>query len=107
MKVTVSPVHRLPPVVFRSTRWLLGAHDMDLVNEYAKKIFMMEKGKVVFEGTPSELFEEAQNNDCLDIPKVIKLALALKEKGINIDITQIHNIDDLVNAVNNWRKHNG
>ena len=82
-------------------------HDMDLVNEYAKKVFMMEKGKVVFEGTPSELFEEAQNNDCLDIPKVVKLALALKEKGINIDITQIHNIDDLVNAVNNWRKHNG
>ena len=82
-------------------------HDMDLVNEYAKKVFMMEKGKVVFEGTPSELFEKAQNNDCLDIPKVVKLALALKEKGIDIDITQIHNIDDLVNAVNNWRKHNG
>ena len=79
-------------------------HDMDLVNEYAKKVFIMEKGKVVFEGTPSELFVLAQNNDCLDIPKVIKLALALKEKGIDIDISKIHNIDDLANAINDWRK---
>ena len=79
-------------------------HDMDLVNEYAKKVFMMEKGKVVFEGTPSELFVLAQNNDCLDIPKVIKLALALKEKGVDIDISKIHNIDDLANAINDWRK---
>ena len=79
-------------------------HDMDLVNEYAKKVFMMEKGKVVFEGTPSELFEHAQNNDCLDIPRVIKLALALKEKGIDIDISKIHNVDDLANAINDWRK---
>ena len=82
-------------------------HDMDLVNEYAKKVFMMEDGKVVFEGSPSELFVLAQKNDCLDIPKVIKLALALKEKGIDIDLKQIHSIDDLVNSVNNWRKQNG
>ena len=82
-------------------------HDMDLVNEYAKKVIMMEKGKVVFEGTPSELFVHVQNNDCLDIPKVIKLAIALKDKGIDIDINQIHNIDDLVNALDKWRKNNG
>jgi len=82
-------------------------HDMDLVNEYAKKVFMMENGKVVFEGTPTELFIHAQNNDCLDIPRVIKLALALKEKGINIDLNQIHNIDDLVKCIDDWRKQNG
>ena len=82
-------------------------HDMDLVNEYAKKVFLLEQGKVIFEGTPSELFVLAKNNDCLDIPRVIKLALALKEKGVDIDINQIHNIDDLVNSVSNWRKNNG
>ncbi len=82
-------------------------HDMDLVNEYAKKVIMMEKGKVVFEGTPSELFTHSQNNDCLDIPKVVKLAIALKDKGIDIDVNQIHDIDDLVNAIDKWRKSNG
>ena len=82
-------------------------HDMDLVNEYAKKVIMMEKGKVVFEGTPSELFIHSLNNDCLDIPKVVKLAIALKDKGIDIDVNQIHGIDDLVNAIDEWRKNNG
>ena len=78
-------------------------HDMDLVNEYAQKIFMLENGKLVFEGTPSELFVHVQNYDRLDIPKTIKLALALKEKGLDIDINQIHSIDDLVNYIKSWR----
>ena len=82
-------------------------HDMDLVNEYAQKVFLLEKGKLVFEGTPSELFVHVQNYDRLDIPKVIKLALALKEKGADIDINQIHNVDDLINSFNDWRKKHG
>ena len=81
-------------------------HNMDLVNEYAKKVFMLEKGKVVFEGTPSELFNNAQQYDCLEIPMVIKLALALKEKGMDIDLSKIHTIDDLMEEIKRWRnKH--
>ena len=81
-------------------------HDMDLVNEYAKKVFMLEKGKVIFEGTPSELFNNAQQYDCLEIPMVIKLALALKEKGMKIDLDKIHTIDDLMEQIKGWRnKH--
>lgn len=81
-------------------------HDMDLVNEYAKKVFMLEKGKVIFEGTPSELFNNAQQYDCLEIPMVIKLALALKEKGMKIDLDKIHTIDDLMERIKGWRnKH--
>ena len=74
-------------------------HDMDLVNEYAQKVFMLENGKLVFEGAPSELFVHVQNYDRLDIPKVVKLALALKEKGLDIDATKIHSIDDLVKCI--------
>ena len=81
-------------------------HDTDLVNEYAQKVFMLENGKLAFEGTPSELFIHVQNYDRLDIPKVIKLALALKEKGAEIDINKIRTVDDLVAAFNSWRnKH--
>ena len=78
-------------------------HDMDLVNEYAQKVFMLENGKLAFEGTPSELFIHVQNYDRLDIPKTIKLALAIKEKGMDIDINQIRSIDDLVNCIKGWR----
>ena len=82
-------------------------HDMDLVNEYAKKVFLLEKGKLVFEGTPSELFVHVQNYDRLDIPKVIKLALALNEKGADLDINKIHSVDDFVKCFNDWRKKHG
>ena len=83
-------------------------HDMDLVNEYAKKVFMLENGKVTFEGTPSELFIHSRDNDCLDIPRVIKLAIALKEKGIDdIDPSKIHNVDDLVASIKTWREKHG
>ena len=82
------------------------SHDMDLVNEYAKKVFMLEKGKLIFEGTPAELFSNYEQYECLDIPSVIKLALLLKEKGMDIDISAIRSIDDLVSAINRWRnKH--
>ena len=82
-------------------------HDMDLVNEYAQRAFLLEKGKIVFEGTPAELFVHVQDYDRLDIPKVIKLALALEEKGVDLDINQIHTIDDLVKGFNDWRKKHG
>ena len=81
-------------------------HDMDLVNQYAKKVFMLEKGKVVFEGTPSELFSNAQQFECLEIPSTIRLALALKEKGADIDLNKIRTIDDLMEEIKRWRnKH--
>ena len=79
-------------------------HDMDLVNEYAEKVFLLEKGKLVFEGTPSELFVHVQNYDRLDIPKVVKLAIALKEKGMDIDVNSVRTIDDLMTAIKGWRK---
>ncbi len=78
-------------------------HDMDLVRRYANKVFMMEKGKLVFEGTPSELFMHVRNYDRLDLPQVIKLALALKEKGMDIDISKIRHSDDLIEEIKKWR----
>ena len=82
-------------------------HDMDLVRRYVRKVFMLERGKLVFEGTPSELFVHVQNYDRLDIPQVIKLALMLKAKGMDLDIEQIHHTDDLVEQIKKWRAKNG
>ena len=81
-------------------------HDMNLVNKYAQKVFLLEKGKMVFEGTPSELFVHVQHYDRLDIPQVVKLAIALKEKGMDIDVNKVRSIDDLINQIKVWRsKH--
>ena len=78
-------------------------HDMDLVNTYTKKVFLLEQGKVAFQGTPSDLFTFIKGYDRLDTPSVIKVAEKLKEKGMDIDPTQIHNNADLVLAIKKWR----
>ena len=78
-------------------------HDMDLVNSYAKKVFMMEQGKLAFQGTPSDLFSYIKGYDRLDTPSVIKVAEKLNEKGMDIDSKEIHNIADLVAAIKKWR----
>ena len=84
-------------------------HDMDLVNEYAQKVFMLEKGKLVYSGSTSNFYENILNNKWMEmeIPNIFKLALLLKEKGMDINLEEIHNIDDLVNCIDNWRKQNG
>ena len=78
-------------------------HDMDLVNTYTKRVVMLERGKVTFNGTPNELFSYIKGYDRLDTPSVIKVAEKLKEKGMDIDINQIHTNEDLVEAIKKWR----
>ena len=78
-------------------------HDMDLVNTYTKRVVMLERGQVTFDGTPNELFAYIKGYDRLDTPSVIKVAEKLKEKGMDIDINEIHNNNDLVEAIKKWR----
>ena len=78
-------------------------HDMDLVNTYAQRVVLLEMGQLAFDGTPAELFSFIKGYDRLDIPTVIKVANALKEKGMDIDVNQIRGIDDLLAAIKKWR----
>jgi len=78
-------------------------HDMDLVNTYTKRVVMLERGQVTFDGTPNELFAYIRGYDRLDTPSVIKVAEKLKEKGMDIDINQIHTNEDLLLAIKKWR----
>lgn len=78
-------------------------HDMDLVNTYTKRVVMLERGQVTFDGTPNELFAYIKGYDRLDTPNVIKVVEKLKEKGMDIDINQIHTNEDLVEAIKRWR----
>ena len=78
-------------------------HDMDLVNTYTKRVVMLERGQVTFDGTPNELFAYIKGYDRLDTPNVIKVVEKLKEKGMDIDINQIHTNEDLVEVIKRWR----
>ena len=78
-------------------------HDMDLVNTYTKRVVMLERGRVTFDGAPNELFAFIKGYDRLDTPSVIKVAEKLKDKGMDIDINQIRTNEDLVEAIKKWR----
>lgn len=53
---------------------------------YADKIFVMDKGKVVMEGSPREIFSQVETlkKYRLDVPQVTELAYELKKSGIPI-----------------------
>ena len=82
-------------------------HDMNLVSAYAKKTFLLENGKLIFAGSPAELFDYASSYDRLDIPEVVKLATKLNEKGMNIPVNQVRDVNDLLKYIKEWRNHHG
>ena len=62
---------------------ILITHNMDEV-VYADKVFVMDKGRIVMQGTPREIFSEVEK--CkelgLDVPQVTELAHELKKEGL-------------------------
>ncbi len=52
----------------------------------ADRIIVMEKGKIVLEGTPPEVFSRVQEmkNLRLDVPPMTELAYRLREEGVDI-----------------------
>ena len=67
---------------------ILITHYMDEVID-ADKVFVMEEGKVVLQGTPRAVFSDVERLESyrLDVPQVTKLAYELKKRGVPIDET--------------------
>ena len=51
---------------------------------YADRIYVMDSGKIVMDGTPADVFAKPEELKelGLDIPAATELALALRRKGI-------------------------
>lgn len=66
----------------------------------ADRVIVMDKGKVVLQGTPREVFSQVEKlrELRLDVPYVTLLAYELKQKGMNIP-DGILTIDELVEAI--------
>jgi energy-coupling factor transport system ATP-binding protein len=63
----------------------------------ADYIYVMEKGKVAFEGSPVEVFSEIDKMKAagLDVPQTVELAHYLKQHGVAIDTDLLH-INEMV-----------
>ena len=75
---------------------ILITHYMDEVIE-ADRVFVMDYGKIVMQGTPREIFSHVEELEQLrlDVPQVTKLAYELKKAGMPIRDT-ILNVDEFV-----------
>lgn len=75
---------------------ILVTHDMDVVLNYASDVVVLKEGKVAYLGKPHDLFASNYKELSLDVPPLYTFMNMLKEKGLNIDISNIRNIDELV-----------
>lgn len=74
-------------------------HYMDEAVE-ADRILVMEKGQIILEGTPKEIFSQVEKVKelGLDVPQVTELAYELRKEGIDVP-KDILTIDELVMAL--------
>ncbi len=68
---------------------ILVSHSMDDVAEYVDRIIVMNKGRVMYDDTPKEVFKNYKELEevGLSAPQVTYIMHALKEKGLNVNTT--------------------
>lgn len=94
MMALFQTIHKMHTDIFMIT------HNMDHVLEYADYAIVMKDGKIVKEDTPIKLFTTHFDDSLsLEIPAVLRFANALKTNGLDIDISNIKNIETLVSAI--------
>jgi ABC-type multidrug transport system ATPase subunit len=78
---------------------ILITHHMDEVI-YADQVIVMNKGKIVTQGTPREVFSKVDElkQYRLDVPQVTELAYELRQEGLNIP-EGILSVEELVDAL--------
>jgi len=67
---------------------ILITHDMNYVSQYAKRVIVMDHGRMVFDGKPFELFSQQDliMQYQLDLPDIMKIIFQIEKKlGITID----------------------
>ncbi|BAV02880.1 energy-coupling factor ABC transporter ATP-binding protein [Lactococcus formosensis subsp. formosensis] len=66
---------------------VLVTHNMDDVAEYADKVYLLEKGRVISSGTPQDVFQDVDflMQHELGVPKTTEFAVKLEQRGIAFD----------------------
>lgn len=78
---------------------IIVTHDMDIVMKYCEKVFVLNKGKLAFEGNPYQLFAQDNEKMAIEVPALYELARKLKDKGLDLDIENIRNVDELIDQI--------
>lgn len=79
---------------------ILVSHSMEDVAEYADRIIVIEKGGILFDDKPINVFTQYEKLESigLSVPEPTKVLYTLKEKGIPVDVNAITN-NEAVNEI--------
>ena len=79
---------------------ILVSHSMEDVAEYVDRIIVMNKGRVMFDDLPKEVFAHYKELEEVGLaaPQVTYIMHALKEKGLNVD-TSVTTISEAVDVI--------
>ena len=79
---------------------VISSHDIEMVNEFAEKIFVLNEGEILESGDKHEIFsnKELLKKAHLKAPITTEILYTLKEKGYNVDTTKI-SIDEVVEEI--------
>ncbi len=85
---------------------VISSHDVEMINDFADRIYVLKKGEVISVGTSEEIFS---NHDLLETanlkpPKLAQLMKMLKNNGLNVDINKIK-IDECCNEILQVKKY--
>jgi energy-coupling factor transport system ATP-binding protein len=68
---------------------LLVEHRLDIVSRYANRVIVMDKGKIVLDGSPSEVYDDRARLIGIGLPKVTTLFHMLKRDGFPLAVNPI------------------
>ena len=79
---------------------IMVSHSMDDVGKYCDRLYVLNKGKVAFEGKPAEVFSHGRElrEIGLDVPECAHLAAVLRERGFKID-ESAYSIEDVAGEI--------
>ena len=84
---------------------ILVSHSMDDVAEYVDRIIVMNKGKVMYDDVPKEVFTHYKELEEIGLaaPQVTYIMHALRDKGIPVDVNAI-TIEEAANEIAKVKK---
>jgi energy-coupling factor transport system ATP-binding protein len=88
---------------------ILVSHSMEDVAEYVERIIVMNKGGIMYDDSPAEVFRHYRELEEIGLaaPQITYIMHELKKKGLDVNsdvITISEAADEIVKAVNNKRE---
>ena len=79
---------------------VISSHDIEMVNQFADKIFVLYSGEIIAEGDKHQIFSDKEllKKAHLKAPVTTEILYKLKEKGLNVDTEKI-DIEEAVEEI--------